>query len=165
MPIVQVSPEIRELMSQLHLDLRTLEAAQLGAPWPETHRHSRIGAVRQPCSQREILPPYVVEFEDGQYAVRAVGANHNLLYVKIANQVSLLVSLSAGLVSQAELVAGQAALAAAQATLEDMLREVQLIHGLELGSPMTVSPTSRVAGTVSQTITQVGPNVTVTRDP
>ena len=45
-----------------------------------------------------------------------------------------------------------------------LLNELHLIHGLKLGSPLTVTPTSRVAGLVSQTI--VAPsedNVTVTR--
>jgi len=45
------------------------------------------------------------------------------------------------------------------------LEEVHLIHGLKSGSAMTVTPTSRVAGAVSQTISGDGSTTTtVTRD-
>src|SRR5574342_1225936 len=102
MPIVQVSPEIRELdVNQFRLDLRTIEATVPGAPWPETHRHQTETVLSGTTFARqvEILSPYRVEFEDGQYSVRAVGANHNILDVKVNNQVSLVVILSAGLVN------------------------------------------------------------------
>ena len=101
MPIVQASPEIRELdVHLLRLDLRTIEATAPGAPWPETHQHVTETVISGFTYARfvRILPPYVVEFEDGQYAVRAVGANHNILDVKVANQVSLAVQNSAGLI-------------------------------------------------------------------
>lgn len=44
-----------------------------------------------------------------------------------------------------------------------MLNELHLIHGLKLGSPLTVTPTTRVAGAVEQAIEQSGNDVTVTR--
>jgi hypothetical protein len=40
-----------------------------------------------------------VEFEDGQYTVNCVGANHNISDVKVANQVSLIVNNAAGLIT------------------------------------------------------------------
>ena len=44
------------------------------------------------------------------------------------------------------------------------LQEIHLIHGLKSGSALTVTPTSRAAGTVSQTIGGDGTtNTTVTR--
>lgn len=106
MPIVQASPEIRELdVDQLRLELRSLEASSPGAPWPETHRHQTETLLSGTTFARivEVLPPYQVEFEDGQYSVRAVGANHNLLDVKVNNQVSLAVFLSSGLINSPEI--------------------------------------------------------------
>lgn len=101
MPIVQSSPEIRELdVDVFRKELRSLEAAQAGAPWPETHDHVTQFTLAGFTYARlvKILTPYTVEFEDGQYAVRAVGANHNILDVKVANQVSFASQNSAGLV-------------------------------------------------------------------
>jgi hypothetical protein len=46
----------------------------------------------------EIINGYTVEFEDGQYVARCIGANHNLADVKVLNQVSLVIGNSAGLV-------------------------------------------------------------------
>lgn len=106
MPIVQASPEIRELdVNALRLALKDLEAAVEGAPWPDTHRHVTETTLSGAVYARliEILPPYTVELEDGQYSVRAVGANHNLLDVKINNQVSLAVQNSAGLINSPDI--------------------------------------------------------------
>jgi hypothetical protein len=45
------------------------------------------------------------------------------------------------------------------------LDEVHAIHGLDASNPMTVTPTSRVSGSISQTISGDGENTsTVTRD-
>ncbi|MFN7881622.1 MAG: hypothetical protein ACK5PF_01195 [bacterium] len=52
----------------------------------------------------------------------------------------------------------------ALADLHAQVTELHLIHGLKLGSPLTVTPTSREAGAVSQTIVTAGETVTVTRD-
>jgi hypothetical protein len=106
MPVVQASPEIRELdVDQLRLELRSLEAAAPGAPWPETHVHQTETLLSGTTFARivEILAPYQVEFEDGQYSVRAIGANHNILDVKVNNQVSLAVFLSSGLINSPEI--------------------------------------------------------------
>jgi len=46
-----------------------------------------------------IISPYSFEFEDGQYAVVTVGANHNIIDVKIQNQVSVVTQNSAGLIN------------------------------------------------------------------
>lgn len=106
MPIVQASPEIRELdVDVFRLELKDLEASVEGMPWPDTHRHVTETTLSGFTYARlfEILAPYTVEFEDGQYSVRTVGANHNILDVKINNQVSLAVQNSAGLINSAEL--------------------------------------------------------------
>ncbi len=101
MSVVQVSPEIREFdVEQFHQDLRAIHASVQGAPYPRTHTHKAESVLSGVTYARivEIIPPYTVEFEDDQYGVQAFGANHNLLDVKVANQVSLLVQNSAGLV-------------------------------------------------------------------
>lgn len=87
------------------LDLDTIEASAEGMPFPDTHRHVTETVLSGFTYARlvEILDPYTVEFEDGQYSVRSAGANHNILDVKVANQVSLAVQNSAGLVNSPQL--------------------------------------------------------------
>lgn len=106
MPIVQSSPEIRELnVNSFRIALKNMEASVDGMPWPDTHRHVTETTLSGTVYARliEILAPYTVEFEDGQYSVRTVGANHNILDVKINNQVSLAVQNSAGLINSPEI--------------------------------------------------------------
>lgn len=43
------------------------------------------------------------------------------------------------------------------------LAEIYKIHGLQSGSPLVVTPTTRTAGDVAQTITEAGDTVTVER--
>lgn len=103
MPVVQVSPEIREFdVAQFHLDLRTIHATVEGAPYPQTHRHNSVVTLAGVTYARlvEILAPYTVEFEDDQYTVLAFGANHNVSDVKVPNQVSLITNNSAGLIDR-----------------------------------------------------------------
>lgn len=92
-------PEVRELdVNALRLTLRDLEDDPDGRPWPRTHNHNTqltIGGLTY-ARVFEIIPPYRIEFEDGQYAVNLYGANHNILDVRVQNQVSLNVSNSAG---------------------------------------------------------------------
>jgi hypothetical protein len=45
-----------------------------------------------------------------------------------------------------------------------LLLELHQVHGLESGSPLTVTTTSRTAAAISQTIAEVAGTVTVTRD-
>lgn len=49
------------------------------------------------------------------------------------------------------------------AEIHTMLSELHLIHGLTLGSPLSVDATSRIAGAVSQVLGESGGTVTVTR--
>ena len=104
MPIVQVSPEIREFdVAQFHLDLRTLHASTLGAPHSRTHNHNTIATIVGVTYARlvEVIAPYTLEFEDGQYTVICYGANHNLAEVAIENQVRMVTNNSAGLIDRA----------------------------------------------------------------
>jgi hypothetical protein len=103
MPVVQVFPEIREFdVAKFHLDLRTTHATVAGAPYPQTHRHNSVVTLAGINYARlvEILAPYTVEFEDGQYTVLAFGANHNVGDVKLPNQVSLITNNSSGLIDR-----------------------------------------------------------------
>ena len=66
----------------------------------KTHNHNTEVTLSGTTYARiiEVLDPYTVEFEDGQYTINCVGANHNLADVKVPNQVSLIVNNSAGYV-------------------------------------------------------------------
>lgn len=105
MPIVQASPEVRELdLDQFRLDLRSLESTEAGIPFPDTHRHNTEYTISGFTYARsvEIINGYTVEFEDGTYGVTATGANANVLDVKVANSVSYNSQNSGGLLVTAE---------------------------------------------------------------
>lgn len=44
-----------------------------------------------------------------------------------------------------------------------ILDDISLIHGLRTGAPLSVTPSQRSAGSINQSITQVGDSVTVSR--
>lgn len=87
------------------LDLKALEASELGMPFPITHDHNTEYTVAGVTYARkvEILPPYSVEFEDGKYSVRLVGSNNNIFDVEngilVQNQVQVIPGNSAGLIN------------------------------------------------------------------
>lgn len=101
MPIIQASPEIRELDSLLlFTELKDLEASVEGAPWPDTQQHNlsyTISGIIY-ADAIEIIPPYFVTFEDGMYRVQIKGSNNNLADVTTINNVGLLTANSAGLI-------------------------------------------------------------------
>jgi hypothetical protein len=142
MPIVQASPEIRELdLNLLKAELSDTQAGVDGIPWPDTYDHVTEKTLSGFTYARliEILPPYKVEFEDGQYSVRAVGANHNILDVKLNNQVSLAVQNSAGLINSPELQYSSFS----QASGPGVLVDVNNITGLALPGTAFPSGTTR----------------------
>lgn len=99
--LTPVSGALYELnVNTLRLALKDLEDDELGQPWPTTHNHNTELTLSGVTYARavEIINGYTVEFEDGQYAVRLVGANHNIADVKVLNQVSLIIGNSAGLI-------------------------------------------------------------------
>ncbi len=105
MTLIQASPEIRQLdMNTFRLKLKDLEDDESGMPFEKTHSHNTEVVLSGDTYARvvEILAPYTVTFEDGQYSVKCVGANHNLVDVKNPNQVSLIIGNSAGLVKVKE---------------------------------------------------------------
>ncbi len=100
--LIQSSPtEIRELnLNTFRLTLKNLEDDEAGMPHTKTHNHNTTVTVGGVTLARviEILDPYTITFEDGQYAVNLVGANSNISDKTNVNQVSIRSSNSAGLV-------------------------------------------------------------------
>jgi len=97
-----VSGTLYELnVNTFRLALKDWEDDPDGIPFTKTHNHNTELTISGLTLARtvEILDPYTVEFEDGQYEVKCVGANHNLADVKVVNQVSLIIGNSAGLVN------------------------------------------------------------------
>lgn len=101
MPVIQVSPEVRELdTSAFFTELKDLEASADGAPWPDTQQHF-VEYVVSGITYAEaiiIIAPYFVTFEDGTYAVSLRASNNNIIDVATQNQVSILGNNSAGLI-------------------------------------------------------------------
>ena len=150
MSIIQSSPEVRELdVDAFRLELRALEDNQAyNMCMLKTHDHYTEVTISGDVYPRMVivLDPYTVEFEDGQYTVKCTGANHNLVDVKVANQVSLIVGNSFGLIASPKIT------------------ELWQLQGLDSDNPMTVTPTTRVVGDISQAISGDGETTTtVTR--
>lgn len=103
MTLIQSTPtEIRELdLNWFRLELKAYEAAEYGIYLPKTHNHNTEVTLGSLTFARviEILPPYTITFEDGQYAVNLVNANSNVSDRTNVNQVSVRSANSAGLVA------------------------------------------------------------------
>lgn len=101
--LIQSTPtEIRELnLNTFRLALKDLEDSEDGMSFPDTHRHNTEVTLGGLTFARviEILSPYTVTFEDGNYAVNLVGANSNVGDKVNVNQVSVRSQNSAGLIS------------------------------------------------------------------
>lgn len=87
-------------VNAFRLALKDIEDAEDGMGFPDTHRHNAQVTLSGVTYARtfEIINGYTVAFENGLYAVRCVGANHNIADVKTVNSVSLIVGNSAGLI-------------------------------------------------------------------
>jgi hypothetical protein len=88
-------------VNTFRLDLRDIEDDEDGIPFKHTHNHNTEVSLGGLILARvfEIIPPYTVTFEDGQYAVNLVGANNNISDRLNVNQVSVRSSNSAGMVT------------------------------------------------------------------
>lgn len=86
-------------------ELLDLQDDESGMAWPDTHRHnSEVTIAGVTYSQFvEIINGYRIEFEDGLYSVRLVGANNNLWDVQsgilVQNSVQVIPTNSAGLIT------------------------------------------------------------------
>lgn len=142
------------------LALKNIEDSEEGSVFPDTHRHSTQVTLSGVTYARtfEVINGYTVTFQDTgtPYTVLCVGANHNLADVKNVNQVSLIIGNAAGLIS----VTSGSGLSVEQA---GMLEALAKIHGLVMGAPLVVSPTTREAGGIEQTIEESAGVVTVER--
>ncbi|KPK74179.1 MAG: hypothetical protein AMJ84_00355 [Acidithiobacillales bacterium SM23_46] len=101
MPIIQASPEVRQLdTAQFWLDLKDLEKTVDGIPWPDTQTNFPKYTISGFTYAQAflIIDPYFVTFEDGQYSVALQGTNNNILDVATANQVRILSQNSGGLI-------------------------------------------------------------------
>lgn len=103
MTLVQSSPfEIRELdINWFRLQLKAIEADEQGIYLQKTHDHNTEVTLGTLTFARvvEVLPPYTVTFEDGNYAVDLVNANSNIADRTNLNQVQVRSSNSAGLIA------------------------------------------------------------------
>jgi hypothetical protein len=156
-----ISPGLYELnVNTFRLALKDLEDDPEGMPFPDTHRHTGETTLSGVTYTRffEIINGYTVTFENvgSHYTVRCVGANHNIADVLNFNDVNLIIGNSAGL----QVVTSGSGLSTEQ---DAILQALAKIHGLLSGTPLVVTPTSRTAGDVTQTIDTVGTTVTVTR--
>jgi len=105
MTLVQTTPtEIRNLdLNWFRLQLKALEETPDGMVNLKTHDHNtevELGGIVY-ARIIEILEPYTITFEDGQYAVNLTGANSNVGDRVNVNQVSVRSQNSAGLISNA----------------------------------------------------------------
>lgn len=108
--LVQASPqEIYDLdLDVFRLTLLDLQDDPDGRPWQKTYKHdteSTLGGLTY-ARKIEIVPPYTVTFEDGQYAVNLVGANSNVADRTNVNQVSVRPQNSAGMTSSKDIEYG-----------------------------------------------------------
>jgi hypothetical protein len=88
-------------LNQFRLELKNLEDDESGMPFPKTHNHNTETTVGGVVLSRvlEILSPYTITFEDGQYGVNLYGANSNISDRTNVNQVSVRSANSAGLIT------------------------------------------------------------------
>ena len=88
-------------VNAFRLDLRDIEDNEEGIPFQYTHTHNTEVTLGGLTLSRvvEIIAPYTITFEDGQYAVNLVGANNNIADRTNVNQVSVRSSNSAGMVT------------------------------------------------------------------
>jgi hypothetical protein len=87
-------------LNTFRLALKDIEDSAEGMPFPNTHAHNTTVVLGGLALARviEVLPPYTVTFEDGQYAVNLVGANSNVAERTNVNSVSVKTNNSAGLI-------------------------------------------------------------------
>ena len=119
-----ISGSLYELdVNAFRLTLKGIEDGEAHMPFSDTHIHNTEVTLAGLTLARtfEVISPYTVEFEDLQYTVRAVGANHNLADVKVDNQVSLITQNSPGLI-----VAGSGLSAVEAAQLREIHKRLQL---------------------------------------
>jgi len=151
--------------------LKDIEDNEEGIAHLDTHRHNTEVTVAGVTYARtiEIINGYSITFEDGQYTVILSGSNNNIFDVASGilnqNQVQVIPTNSAGYIVVETGVSG---LTGAESTKLDNIDtradELHKLQGLDASNPMTVTPTSRQAGSIDQEISGDGETTTtVTR--
>ena len=175
-------------------DIKTQEASEEGIVWPDIidHNGSYTVAGVTYAQKIELVNGYTVAYENtgSFYTVNLVNSNNNIfdqqagVYVPHANAM-VIPSNSAGLQTVAlgsavNLATVKQALTEqgytvgrsgnldnadiASSVIDGKVDDIHKLEGLDLANPMTVTPTSRNAGTISQTISGDGETTsTVTR--
>jgi len=90
-------------VNTFRLALKVLEASEEGLPFRDTHNHITEVTLSGVTYARfvEILDPYTVTYENGNYRVYLVGANNNIVDKLNLNSVQVIPSNSAGLINNA----------------------------------------------------------------
>ena len=104
--IQSVPTIIKEMdIDWFRLQLKDIEDSEEGMVFPNTHSHNTEVSLGGLTYARvvEILDPYTITFQDGQYAVNLVGANSNIGDKVNVNQVSVRSNNSAGMISSPEI--------------------------------------------------------------
>jgi hypothetical protein len=125
--------------NKFRLALRDLEDDEAGMPFSPTHNHNTTVTLAgvQYARVLEILAPYTITFEDGQYSVNLIGSNNNIGDRANINQVSVRVNNSAGLqnvstptnvVTGTALTAEQTAAAVWSNAIENSLTAEQILR-------------------------------------
>lgn len=142
MQLIQSTPsEIRQLdIDAFRLELKDIEDDPSGIGYTDTHRHVAPISVGGVTLARvvEVLEPYTVTFEDGQYQVNLVGANSNIADRTNLNQVGIRSANSAGL------------------TFSQEVSEVWQRMGLDPDNPLTTTTTQITFGGVTIGLTGDG---------
>lgn len=88
-------------VDQLRLDIKALEDDEAGIVYPTTHNHNTSVLLSGVTYARtfEVINGYTLDFENGSYTVKCVGANHNIGDVKVVDSVSLIIGNAAGLIT------------------------------------------------------------------
>lgn len=136
-------------VDDLRLALRALEDDEQGIVWPVTHTHNTTVALSGVNYARtvEFINSYTIDFEDGTYTVKCVGANHNIGDVKVVDNVSLLIGNSAGLI---QVTSGSGVLPADIVDIADAVWDEAIADHTDTGS--TGEALNNVSGGASPSV-------------
>jgi hypothetical protein len=158
-------------VNAFRLALKNLEDDVDGMAFADTHTHNTEVTISGVTLARvfQIINGYTITFQDTgtPYTVKCTGANHNIGDVKNVNQVSLVIGNSAGLIAtvSGSGVTAQDKIDVATAVRTEIAVELARLTKLAalsaIDATLVVTPTTRTAGTVAQSITTVGDTTTV----
>ncbi len=141
-------------------ELNAYQDNETGIVFPDTHTHNTEVTLAGIVYARfiEMLSPYQVRFEDGQYTVVLEGSNNNVWDVQggilFRNQVQVIPQNAAGLIVRESGVSGLTAQESADLTLMRELMEADeffdvsegLLHYYRKGTTTDLIPAKTVAG-------------------